>query len=195
MSRLSNNALLAIGMATIAAACATTSMTVSSHVRGDLEVARYRTYAWGPADALPTGDARLDQNPYFHDYMQGAVEKELAARGLRPSTSDAPHLLIHYHASVDTRIDVSRSEHEYERCQGADCSSWIQDYEAGTLVLDVVDARTNRLIWRGWAQDTVEAFENRDRMARKVAEAVRRMMATFPRLGVDARTAANGGQP
>ena len=195
MLRLSINSLLAIGMATIAAGCATTSMSVSSHVRRDVDVAQYRTYAWGPADALPTGDPRLDRNPDFQDYVQGAVEKQLAARGFRPSTSDAPDLLIHYHASIDTRIDVSRSEHEYERCQGADCSSWIQDYEAGTLVLDVVDARTNRLIWRGWAQDIVEAFENRDRMARKVAEAVRRMMATFPRLGVDARTAANGGQP
>ena len=39
------------------------------------------TYDWGPADALPTGDPRLDQNPFFKDHLEGAVEKELATRG------------------------------------------------------------------------------------------------------------------
>jgi hypothetical protein len=194
MSRLSQTAALAIALAMITAACAT-SMNVSSHVRRGLDIGQYHSYAWGPADALPTGDPRLDQNPYFRDYLQGAVERQLAARGIRASTSDPPDLLIHYHASIDSRIDVSRSEREYESCRGADCSSWVQDYEAGTLVLDVVDARTNRLIWRGWAQDSVGAFENRERMAAKIAEAVRQMMATFPRPGGDARTRANGGQP
>jgi hypothetical protein len=49
-------------------------------------------------------------------------------------------------------------------------------------VLDVIDTRTNRLIWRGWAQDSVEeALEDSDRMARQINEAVTRMLATFPR--------------
>ena len=193
MSPLSHTTALAIGLAAIAAGCAVTSMNVSSHARRGLDIGQYSTYAWGPADALPTGDPRLDQNPYFQDYVQGAVEKQMAARGMLASTAETPDLLLHYHASIDTRIDVSRSEQEYERCQGVDCSSWVERYEAGTLVLDVVDARTNRLIWRGWAQDSVEAFENRDRMGQKVAEAVRRMMATFPRPSSDARPRAHGG--
>jgi hypothetical protein len=169
-------------------------MNVSSHVRRGIDVGQYRTYAWGPADALPTGDPRLDENPYFEDYVQGAVERQLAARGILASTAGTPDLLIHYHASIDTRIDVGRSEHEYERCHAADCSSWLQEYEAGTLVLDVVDARTNRLVWRGWAQDSVEAFEDRDQMGQRVAEAVRRMMATFPRAGGDPRLRGQGGE-
>jgi len=180
MTRLSHTAVLAVGIGMAAAGCATTSMNVSSHVRPGIDAAQYRTYGWGPADALPTGDPRLDANPYFQDYVQGAVERQLAARGIQPSTTGAPDLLLHYHAAIDTRIDVGRSEREYERCQGADCPAWIVDYEAGTLVLDVVDARTNRLIWRGWAQDSVREFESRDRMAETIGEAVRRMMARFP---------------
>ena len=60
--------------------CAT--MLVSSHVQRDVDFAQYRTYDWGAPDALPTGDPRLDDNPFFNDHMQGAVEKQLAARGL-----------------------------------------------------------------------------------------------------------------
>lgn len=165
----------------IAAGCAST-MTVSSHVRDGLDITRYQTYDWGPAGPLPTGDPRLDQDPFFKDHVMGAVEKGLAGRGIRLASSGTPDLLIHYHASISNRIDVNRTEREYGYCQGADCQSWVIEYEAGTLVLDVIDARTNQLIWRGWAQDSVEdALGNRDTMVKKIDEAVTRMLATFPR--------------
>ena len=55
-------------------------------------------------------------------------------------------------------------------------------YEAGTLVIDVIDARTNKLMWRGWAQNTVKGMlENQDTMARRIDEAVTRMFVRFPR--------------
>ena len=60
MSRLPHTAALAIGLAAFGAACATTILNVSSHVRPGIDIGQYRTFAWGPADALPTGDPRLD---------------------------------------------------------------------------------------------------------------------------------------
>lgn len=163
-----------------AMACATT-MTVSSYVERDLSFSPYRTYDWGPPDALPTGDPRLDKDPFFQDHVEGAVEQALAAKGLERSSDAAPDLLIHYHASITHRFDVNRLERQYGYCYGAGCEPGVVEYEAGTLVLDVVDARTKRVIWRGWAQDTVEdALADRDRMGRQINEAVTRMMATFP---------------
>jgi hypothetical protein len=43
------------------------------------------------------------------------------------------------------------------------------------------------VIWRGWAQDSVEDVLNKqDRMAKKIHEAVTRMLATLPpKLKVD----------
>ena len=47
---------------------------------------------------------------------------------------------------------------------------------------DVIDARTNRLIWRGWAQHSVkDMLKNQDTMARQINEAVTRMFKEFPR--------------
>jgi hypothetical protein len=55
-------------------------------------------------------------------------------------------------------------------------------YEAGTLVLDFVDTRTNRLVWRGWAEDTVDGvIDNQDWMEQKIDEAVTRILETRPR--------------
>jgi hypothetical protein len=179
MRRLIRCAVVAIAAAA-ASGCATT-MTVSSHVDRGINFARYRTYDWGPADALPPGDPRLDKNPFFKDHVEGAVEKQLAARGLEMSTSGTPDLLIHYHASINQRIDVNRVDRRYGYCYGVDCPSDVIEYEAGTLVLDIVDGRTNRVIWRGWAQNTVEGvLDNEDEMARQINEAVTRMLARLP---------------
>jgi hypothetical protein len=157
-------------------------MNVSSHVQSGLDFARYRTYDWGPADELPTGDPRLDKNPFFQDHVLGAVEKQLAARGFERAESEGKaDLLIHYHASINQRFDVYNVDREHGYCYDDDCKARVMNYEAGTLVLDIIDSRTKRVIWRGWAQDSVEdVLNNPDRMAKKIDEAVRRMLAKLP---------------
>lgn len=178
-SLIGTAAVLTLGLAL--AGCAT--MSVGSYVERGLDMKPYHTYDWGPSDALPTGDARLDKDPFFQDHVQGAVEKQLAGKGLeRAATGSRADLLIHYHASITQKIDINRLDQSYGYCLDEECSTKVIDYEAGTLVLDVVDARTNKVIWRGWAQDGVDSMlENRDVMAKKVESAVRRMFAQFPR--------------
>jgi hypothetical protein len=155
--------------------CAT-RMTVSSHVEHALDVSRYRTFEWGPADVLPAGDARLDR-PFFNDRVQGAVEKGLLEKGFALTSAESPDLLIHYHANITTRINVNHVDRAYGYCSQANCDSEIVQYETGTLVLDIIDARTNRLIWRAWAQANVEDMLNdRDRMAKTIDRAVERML-------------------
>jgi hypothetical protein len=166
--------------ALLAGGCATT-MTVSSHVQHRLDFTQYRTYDWGPADALPTGDPRLDGNPFFKDHFEGAVEKALAGKGLERTASGPPDLLIHYHASVTRRLDVDRLDRKYGYCSGEPCVDNIVTLEAGTIVLDVVDARANRVVWRGWAQERLDVLlDNPDRLARKINEAVDRMLRRLP---------------
>jgi hypothetical protein len=164
-------------------ACAT--MSVSSHVERGLDFTSYRSFEWGPRDALPAGDPRLERNSFFEDRLQGAVEKELAARGLTRATADTADLLVHYHGSVSQRMEVDwidRGQGYYRT--GDDRPANVVTYEAGTLILDVVDARTKRVIWRVWAQDSLFRFlSSDDRMAAEIDEAVQRMFARFPRPG------------
>jgi hypothetical protein len=176
--------LITVTIAVVAAlwiaGCAT--MTVGSHVERGLNVGQYRTYDWGVPDALPASDPRLERDPFFQDHLRGAVEKAMATRGFAWSSDDTPDLLLHYHANITERIDVDRLETRYGYCVTEGCSVPTVRYEAGTLVLDVLDARTNRLLWRGWAQDAVKGMlNNQDTMARQINEAVARMFAEFPK--------------
>jgi hypothetical protein len=167
---------------TLAVAGCATTMNVSSHVERGLDVGRYHTYEWGPADALPAGDPRLEKDPFFQDHLRGEVEKALARRGFEWSTAGAPDLLVHYHANISERIDIDRLDVQRGYCAAGGCNVPTVAYEAGTLVIDVIDARTNRLIWRGWAQDAVkDMLANQDTMARQINEAVARMFNEFPK--------------
>ena len=179
MRRLIGLTLAAV-VATAVTGCAT--MNVSSHVERGLDITKYHTYDWGPADALPTGDPRLDKDPFFKDHVEGAIEKSMAATGLERVTTGPPDLRIHYHANISERIDIDRVDRDRGYCTGEGCTPPVVSYEAGTLVIDVIDARTNKLIWRGWAQNTVKGMlENQDTMARRIDDAVTRMFARFPR--------------
>lgn len=159
--------------------CAT--MNVSSQVQRDLNVTSYHTFDWGEPDTLPVGDPRL-ATPFFRDRLEGAVERALAGKGFEHASSSAnADLLFHYHASIDERIDVNRTDRDlgYGYTTGG---VTVNSFEAGTIVIDVVDTRTNRVIWRGWAQQNLAGvIDNPDRMAEMIDEAVRRMMARFPR--------------
>jgi hypothetical protein len=167
------------------AGCAT--MMVSSHIECGVNFASFVTYDWGPPDNLPVGDPRLDNNPFFNDHLQGAIEKKLAANGYERVTSGTPDLLVHYHASVNQRLDVYTVDNRYGYCYG-NCEPQITDYEQGTLVVDLVDARTNKVVWRGWSQDTVSGvIDNQERLEKQVDKGVTKMMMLLPRGGAALR--------
>jgi hypothetical protein len=177
MSRRSSIAIITV-FALLATGCAT--MNVSSHAERGVDFASYGTFDWGPADALPTGDPRLDNNPFFHDYLQGMVEKEMAVKGYRRVANGTPDLLLHYHANVSQRFEVHGAPDS--NCTGPDCEPRVIEYEQGTLVLDIIDARTNKMVWRGWAQDSMSGvIDNQDRLEDQVKKAITRIMARFPR--------------
>jgi hypothetical protein len=166
-------AVAALGLA----GCAT--MRVSSFAERGADLSRYRTYGWGQSAEF-TGDPRLDANPFFHERVRAAVEQQLARRGLEQTTADGPELIVHYHANISEEIDVSLVDRETGNCTtGSDCRPYV--YDAGTLVIDFVDARTKALVWRGWAEDTMDgAIDDQRVMEQKIDQAVARILQRFP---------------
>jgi hypothetical protein len=143
----------------------------------------YQTYAWAPRDALPTGDPRLDANPFFDARVRSAVDAELAAKGLALTDAN-PSLLVHYHASVRERLDVYRIDREAGYTTGGGERENVSVYEEGTLLVDLVDASSNRVIWRGWAQSDIGGvIDDRERMEQRIAESTRKMFERFPVVG------------
>ena len=158
------------------AACAV--VTVNSYSQRSFEIGRYHTYAWGPADAHGTGDPRLDNNRFFDDRVREQVDRHLTARGFE-KTIGVPDLLVHYHASFAQKLDVRALDREYAPCPPGDCYAFV--YDAGTLVVDLVDARGHTLLWRGWAEGSMDgAIDNQPWLEARVDDAVLRILRRLP---------------
>ena len=118
----------------------------------------------------------MDNNPFFNDYLQGAVEKRMAGKGFeRVAAGQKPDLLIHYHASVNQKLDVYKVDNQYGYCYGS-CEPQVVDYELGTLVIDIVDAKTNKVVWRGWAQDAMNGIIDNQIASKSSGRRVTKMM-------------------
>lgn len=159
--------------------CAT--VTTGADFAPETRFPEFSTYSWGPRDDLPTGDARLDNNPFFDARVRSAVEWELTTRGLKPVDGPAD-LLIHYHISVQQRIDVQAVDqvagYSYPG-QPRDSAFYV--YDEGTLIVDLVDSRSRQVIWRGWAKTNIEGvIDNPDRLKARVDEAVAGMFQRYP---------------
>ena len=171
--------------AAFAAGCAT--LTVSSHIERNVTFSNYVTYDWGPPDSLPVGDPRLDNNPFFVDFLQGAIEKQLTERGYERALTGGVDLLVHYHASVTQKVDVYEADHRHGYCY-ANCQPEVMEYEQGTLVVDIVDAKTNQVVWRGWSQDVMDGvIDNQDRLEKQIDAGVAKMMMLLPKGGAALR--------
>ena len=168
------------------------SRNVGSFLERGSDFARYRTYRWAPVGSLETGDPRLDNNPFFHERIRADVEKQLAARGFELTASGNSDLIVRYHASVTQRIDLSNVdplspadplshvESESASCGDGDgCRPYV--YDAGSLVIDFVDARTDTLVWRGWSEESVDGtIDNQELMERKIDRTVARILQRLP---------------
>jgi hypothetical protein len=159
--------------------CAT--MKVSSHVERGAEFTHYRSWEWAPADAQPTGDPRLDNSPFFQDRLRGAVEHEMTRKGyVRSTLAGPPDLLLHYHVNFSKTYEVTGGERSGS-CYG-NCEPEAYAYEQGNLVVDVVDSRTEKVVWRGWVLDNMEGvIDRQDVMEREVDAAIAKMFELFPR--------------
>lgn len=173
-------AVTTLSVAALAVAACAPAIHVNSYVERGADLARYHTYDFAPPETTPTGDPRLDANPIFAGRVQSAIEAQLGARGYTREVKRKPDFRIHFHASVSQQIDVNDVDRQNGYCQAGDCKPFV--YDTGTLLVDFVDAGTNRLIWRGWAEGSMDGVvDNQSWMEQRIDEAITKIVATLPR--------------
>jgi hypothetical protein len=57
-------------------------------------------------------------------------------------------------------------------------TTWVDNYEVGTLVVDMFDTRSKKLIWRGSASDTLP--ENPNKAMKDLEKSTEKMFEHFP---------------
>lgn len=155
------------------------------------KVDAYRSYAWLP---MPEGADPRVYNPLVGRRVMDAVDRELASRGYRKVEQD-PDFKIGWHGAIDQKLDVQTTGVAY----GYTWDPWfspmgpgmgvggsgvpystVDEYEEGTLILDVVDAASNKLVWRGTAQAELSENPSEQKRQDRTQEAVEKILERFP---------------
>jgi len=146
-----------------------------------VDLARYGSFTWDEPDDRPVGDPRLENNPFFEQRLHAAIAVELADHGICIGGEGAA-LIVHHHATVRSRVDVYEADERggYTGATYAEGRQVVQ-YDQGTILVDIADATTRHVLWRGWAQfDIGRALANPEVMERAIDEAIAAMFEDFP---------------
>jgi hypothetical protein len=164
--------LAAVSMAVLAAVnCG--RIEVSTDYDKPVDVSGYHTFF------VLTGNS--SGNPSIDQRIKTDVESALDDRGWLEVPPNESEAVIVTHAATSTK-------HSYDtfyagwggwHWHGTDSTMpFVEDNAAGTLVVDIFDARTKHIIWRGAAADAVS--DNPARKADHTHDVVQRMFKTLP---------------
>jgi hypothetical protein len=138
---------------------------------------QYKTYSWQeikPANSL--WDARI----------KNSVDAQLAAKGWTQVDSGGDVAIVaikttQTQRSLQTFYDGFGGGWGWRRFGGGgfgESTTTEQDYKQGTLVVDMYDAKTKQLIWRGSAEDTVSSKAEKNE--KNLDKGVAKMFKKFP---------------
>ena len=164
-----------IGSVLVIAAMALASCGVQSYVEKDpnVDLNNYKTYAWLNDKETKRKDGKAYKN-FQESYLMDLVSKELDKNGWQKSRTGNADVLIDYDIMVEDDVR-EQSQSVYSRPQvryfynpytrrvnsvyypsqylGEDY--YTVPYKSGTITINIVDNKNNKLIWQGWAETDV----------------------------------------
>lgn len=172
--------LLAALASTMLAACASTP-TVNTDYDSGTQFGSYKTYSWAmkPEASSPLTQQRI---------VEG-VDSQLRAKGLSQVDSGGD-------LAVAANVTTSQKTTLDTMYTGTGLGGWgwrggwrggmgmgtatteVRNYDVGTLIVDLFDARTRQAVWRGTASGTVS--NSPDKNAAGIDAGLSKMFASYP---------------
>jgi hypothetical protein len=160
-------------------ACTTAPpVTVKTTADPAAHFGKYQTYA---IDAMPTGMSATGAAA-----LQQALQSNLNARGLKQVSGKGADLYIEPVIFTHQAVNVMpgggatfyRSSFGNFSPTSVALNAQVQQYTEGSLVIDFVDSRTHKVVYRGIAQAAVGSSTERN--ANAITEAVNKIVAQYP---------------
>jgi hypothetical protein len=155
-----------------------TAASFAQHVKTDYDRAanfgQYKTYSW---EAVKT------RNQLNIDRIKNAVDADLTAKGYTQLPSGGSMSIVAMEATknqqtLNTVYNGMGGGWRWRGGFGGDSTTYVDNYKVGTLVLDMFDAQSKKLLWRGAASDTLS--DKADKNIKNLNKGVQKMLKDFP---------------
>ena len=161
-----------MALAVALSGCATLKTSVAWDEKADFS--GYKTWSWKDDGSI--------RDPVWNRRIQSVMEDELARHGLT-RRAENPDLLVVVHARItaETRVD------SYSPAWGYGYGYWaapslttVYEIPVGSMIIDLVDAKKNELVWRATANDTIRANKENEEREQRLREVLAGLFAGFP---------------
>jgi hypothetical protein len=158
-------ALVAVGLSLLlgATSCSSSRVGVTSDYDHSVNFRNYKTWSWYPQQTADAeGGPARGYNSFLDKRLRTAVEMEMKKRGLT-YTEQSPDLFVAYSAKVEDKQQINGGGFGYPfygygayGMYGRGPYAPVTQYKAGTVIIDLVDAKRKELAWRGQGQAQVD---------------------------------------
>lgn len=121
--------------------------------------------------------AHATMNPFMDQRIAEAIQAQLAAKGMQEVSSNAD-AVVAYHTGVQRERSATMMGAGGWRMGGGMGTINQNIQNAGTLVVNISDAHSRQLVWRGTATDTLSSKP--DKNSQKIDKAVSKMFKKYP---------------
>jgi hypothetical protein len=103
-------------------------------------------------------------NQIWADQIRDAIRADLTSHGITENAGGTPDFFVAFYVGLKDRYDVRYLDYGFpyfhRGFRGAwgwprGYDAWAVPYTESTLIVDVIDARTNELVWRGYDKDSI----------------------------------------
>ena len=140
----------------------------------------------------------VDHQGYISDLnrrrIATAVRNEMLKKGLTEKDSTTADLLVNAVAIIKHKRDVSANTNYYGYGGFYRPYAWgpgyggaygtttynVDEYKEGTLMVDVVDAKTHQLVWQGVGEGRIDESKDNAKREAKINDAVAKILAGYP---------------
>ncbi len=146
----------------------------------DYDLWNYSTFDWTQKTNIEAGKDPIYYNELNDKRVKTAVMQQLTNRGYI-FTDIEPQLMVHYHIIVDEKASVMREQAGFYNDPYWFCmQTSMPQYKEGTLILDLMDVQTKKLIWRGWAVSVINIGSSPEHIELLIEKAVTKIFNRFP---------------
>ena len=172
-----------VAAALVATGCSSISVRQDYDTQADFVA--YKTYAWIQQPTTAVGNARAAQqmNTLLDKRIKDAVNAQLAAKGMTLVTEN-PDVLVMYYTGIDNKIEVQDYGYTYPRYG---YGGWygggqvdVYEYNEGTLIVDLIDAKSDQLVWRGTATKVIDETASAQEREANLNEVISKLFAQYP---------------
>jgi hypothetical protein len=160
-----------LALAITAVACST--LEVNTDYAPGTDFTKYQTFT------IKHGAA--SRNAIAVERFENSLKNALTARGLRqvPDGADL-NVFDHFVLGKETQLNSYGYGGWGGRWGGGMQTTQVQQIPTGTVVVDLVDAKTNNMVWRGMAKDELSTTATPEERQQKADLVAQKLFENYP---------------